>query len=311
MKAPILLLAVIALFITSIANSQTYTFDFSQGNNAFVGGVSDFGVDQSEQHQFTFDNRPLPSPIEGENAQYMSGINPSDDLFMYMKRHITGLQPNATYEVTFTVTFASIYPTNAFGVGGPPGEGVTMKAGVTVIEPDTFITQKGGPFIIMNIDKGNQSQPGLDMDTIGHVGVSDTTTVYTLKTNDNVGSPFMFSTDASGEAWIIIGTDSGFEATTSLYYTDVVVDFSLLSSDDDVVDDGSVRVYPNPSDGLVTISKENGNLQSFSIHSVEGKLILEDKINESSVMVNLAEGIYVVKVVDDGGRSVLKRIVVQ
>jgi hypothetical protein len=311
MKAPILLITILALLHTSAAYSQTYTFDFSQGDNEFIGGVSDFGVEQSEQHEFTFDNRPLPSPIEGENAQYMSGINPSDDLFMYMKRHITGLQPNATYEVTFTVTFASIYPTNAIGVGGPPGEGVTMKAGVTVIEPDTFITQKGEPFIIMNIDKGNQSQPGLDMDTIGHVGVSDTTTVYTIKTNDNVGSPFSFSTDASGEAWVIVGTDSGFEATTSLYYTDVVVEFSLVSSDDDVADDGSVRVYPNPSDGLVTISKEHGRLQSFSVHTVEGKLIVEDVINESSVRLNLADGIYVIRVIDEHGKSVVKRIVVQ
>ena len=308
----ILLSIIILLTITyQQSHAQTFIYDFAEGDNGFIGGVSDFGVDQSDQHEFTFDNRPLPSPIEGENAQYMSGINPSDDLFMYMKKHISGLQPNATYEVTFTVTFASIYPTNALGVGGAPGESVTMKAGVTVLEPDTFITQKGGPFVIMNIDKGNQSQPGLDMDTIGHVGVNDTTTVYTLKTNDNEGSPFVFSTDASGEAWIIVGTDSGFESATSLYYTEVVAEFSLVSSDDDLEDDGSVQVYPNPSDGVITIKKDNGRLSSFSIYSATGKLVIEDKVDESMVMVNLMSGIYVLRLVDDLGKVFVRKIMVE
>ena len=123
------LVLTVLTFLWHTSYSQTYTFDFALGDHSFVGGVSDFGVNQSEQHEFTFSNEPLPAPLEGENAQYVSGINPSDDLFMYMKRTITGLQPNTTYEVTFRVTFASIYQTNAFGVGGPPGEGVTMKAG--------------------------------------------------------------------------------------------------------------------------------------------------------------------------------------
>jgi hypothetical protein len=37
----------------------------------------------------------------------------------------------------------------------------------------------------MNIDKDNQTQHGLDINAIGHVGVTDTTTVYTLKSNNN------------------------------------------------------------------------------------------------------------------------------
>jgi hypothetical protein len=291
-------------------SGQTYTFDFSQGDNGFVGGVSDFGVDQSEQHMFTFDNRPLPSPIEGENAQYMSGVNPSDDLFMYMKRQITGLEPFATYEVTFTVTFASIYPTNAIGVGGPPGEGVTMKAGVTVIEPDTLVAQKGGPFVMMNIDKGNQSQPGLDMDTIGHVGVSDTTTVYTLKTNDNAGSPFMFSTGANGDAWVIVGTDSGFEATTSLYYTDVEVDFSLLSSDEGLLDEKALSIYPNPAQDAVTMELSDGVIREFIITDVAGKEYLRSSPHSGRVVVELPAGVFVARVIDEEGRIGLRKVIV-
>ncbi|RYD41737.1 MAG: hypothetical protein EOP85_12225 [Verrucomicrobiaceae bacterium] len=46
---------------------------------------------------------------------------------------------------------------------------------------------------------------------------------YRLKTLTNAGKPFYFKTDASGKGWIFIGTDSGFEATTSVYFTQVNV----------------------------------------------------------------------------------------
>ncbi|MDQ3018123.1 MAG: hypothetical protein M3R25_15535, partial [Bacteroidota bacterium] len=175
------------LILSWSASGQTYTFDFSEDQQDFEGGVSDFAVAQSGQHEFTFENKYFQPPLDTlKLAQYISGINPSDDLFMYMKRQITGLQPNTTYRVTFVVEFASIYPTNGIGVGGAPGESVTMKAGLTLIEPDTMIINKGGPFVTMNIDKGNQTQPGADMDTIGHVGVNDTTSVWAEKTNHNV-----------------------------------------------------------------------------------------------------------------------------
>src|SRR4030095_9895215 len=142
--------------------------------------------------------------------------NRSASLFIYIKKNITALHPGTMYQAIFHIEFASIYPTNAIGIGGPPGEGVTMKAGLTQIEPDTII-DKGNAYVAMNIDKGNQSTPGADMDTIGHGGVNDTTTVYTLKTNSNIGHPFIFTSDDLGEGWFSLGADSGFEGQTSLY----------------------------------------------------------------------------------------------
>lgn len=307
----LIIVSIISILSTFIfLNAQSYTFDFSIDDRQFVGGVSDFGVDQSQQHQFTFDNRPLPSPLNTQqNAQYLSGINPSDDLFMFMKRKITGLQPNTIYEVTFNVEFASIYPTNAIGVGGPPGEGVTMKAGLTQIEPDTMIINKGGSYVSMNIDKGNQSIPGMDMDTIGHVGVSDTTTVYTLKTNDNIEHPFVFTSDPSGEGWFILGTDSGFEAQTSLYFTTITVEFSEITSVEDGIERDDIIIYPNPSPGEIFISSKDGDVERIQIFDTAGRSVLSNTINSGTISFHLPKSEYVFRITTRNS-IVVKRVIV-
>ncbi len=293
-------------------SAQTYTFDFSVSDQLFEGGVSDFGVGQSEQHHFTFENRNFTPPLDTTRlAQYVSGVNPSDDLFMYMKRKITGLQPNTTYHVTFVVEFASIYPTNAIGVGGPPGEGVTMKAGLTLIEPDTMIIDEGGfPFVAMNIDKGNQTTPGPDMDTLGHVGVSDTTKVYTMKTNDNIDHPFTFTTDQTGAAWLIIGTDSGFEAETALYYSSVTVDFTISTGATVGLHPGDVLVYPNPSSGVVYVSSSGGDFDMIRIYDTSGRLFRSYLTKSSDVAFYLPRSDYLLKI-SSGNSTVVKRVLVQ
>jgi putative lipoprotein len=42
---------------------------------------------------------------------------------------------------------------------------------------------------------------------------------YKIKTLTSEGSPLSVTTDASGGVWLIVGTDSGFEGLTALYYS--------------------------------------------------------------------------------------------
>ncbi len=275
--------------------AQSFVFDFNIDNQQFSSGVSDYGVNQWEQIEYTYTNTNLRPPLDTfMHGQYISGINPSDDLFMFLKRHITGLQPNTKYEVTIEVEFASPYPTNAIGVGGAPGEGVTMKAGMTQIEPDTTIINKGGPFVIMNIDKGNQSNPGTDMDTIGHVGVNDTTTVWALKTNHNLNHPFLFTTDNTGSGWLIVGTDSGFESKTELFYTKVTVQFTPLTSVGHNLQPTEIHMFPNPSFGKVNFTSDAGNIDLIRIYDMMGRLKGTYLPQEDEINLHLPAGIYYV-----------------
>lgn len=198
--------------------SYTVTFNFYDDANGWIGDFSDYPVNGEEFYALEQGWTNLPVPLDTlKGAFRISGNNHSDDLFMYLKRKVDGLRPSTSYRITFEVELASNAPTNAAGIGGAPGESVILKVGAVQRQPDKVVVDG---YYLMNLDKGNQSASGEDMVAIGHVGVSDTTSVYTL-INRNNGSPFMVNTDVSGEFWVIVGTDSGFEGITTLYYSNI------------------------------------------------------------------------------------------
>ena len=278
---------------------QNYHFDFQNGTEGWVGGFADYPVGEESSYELMFARRSLPVPLDTtQYGLYVSGLNRSDDLFMFIKKEIRGLQPNTSYLVNISVNFASKYPTHATGVGGAPGEGVTMKAGITLVEPDTIHERT---YVRMNIDKGNQRIPGPDMDTIGHVGVTDTTTVYTLKTNSNAGHPFAITTDSTGNIWVIIGTDSGFEGTTSIYYNEIDVAVSEMTATEKQILWRHPVLYPNPSRGDIYFNAKKLPAKII-IYSPSGQAILSMLNPTRTLRLPLSSGVYMVKGFDDANR---------
>ncbi len=100
-----------------------------------------------------------------------------------------------------------------------PGEGVALGIGITLIEPIKVVN---GSYFRMNIDKSNQGHSGKDRKVIGNIANGTNATQYVLlqKTGE-----FTFTTDNTGKAWATVSTDSGFEATTALYYTKIKLEF--------------------------------------------------------------------------------------
>ncbi len=205
---------------------QTVRIDFTQGTQGWVAGFADYPVGQDGFFELEADYRALLSPLNtSQNAQYISGNNHSDDLWMYYKGQVAGLDANRGYAVRFEVEIATNVPNGCIGVGGAPGEGVTVKAGASTSEPEAIVI--GGDWR-MNVDKGQQTNGGDDALAIGDVA----NTVpcgepprWELKQLSSGLESLQVQTDGSGSVWLFVGTDSGFEATTSIYYTWVVATF--------------------------------------------------------------------------------------
>ncbi len=274
----------IYLLFVSILNAQTFFFDFASGYEDWDGNFADYPVGAENDYELKFEHTSLPANIDStQKALKISGFNKSDDLFMYFYKHIAGLQPHTTYSINFSVEFASDAPTNAYGVGGAPGEGVTMKAGAVLYQPDRLISYERGyaeGYYVMNLDKGNQVSPGADMDSIGHAGVTDTTTRFALKTNTNEGHPFTIKTDSVGTVWLIIGTDSGYEGKTTLYYNRITAVFEKVTAisapgTEEPSDFFLAQNYPNPFNPSTVISyqiKAPGMVE-FSVYNMAGKKV--------------------------------------
>lgn len=205
------------------------SYDFSQGQYDWQADFSDYPAtaEDSVNYELKFEYTDRPANLGSGKAIMMSGINHSDDLFMFMKKKITGLEPDTDYNLVFEVELASNAPTGAVGIGGAPGESVYLKVGACYKEPKKVIDE--GKYTL-NIDKGDQINAGEDMIVLGNIAVAPTTTNYTLitRTNATANAPFVARTNSQGELWIIVGTDSGFEGTTTLYYTKVNIVFSVL-----------------------------------------------------------------------------------
>ena len=139
---------------------------------------------------------------------------------MFIKKEITGLVPNREYLVSFRVRFASNVANGQVGIGGSPGESVYIKAGATPVEPVKQLNQDD--FYELNIDKGNQSQGGSAMVVLGNFANGTEENVYTLKTLTN-SFPFRARANSEGRLWLIVGTDSGFEGTTTIYYDEIEI----------------------------------------------------------------------------------------
>lgn len=199
----------------------TFTFDFSEDTEGWDVEFADYPVGEETFYELSFAHSVLPPPLDQNTYSVMiSGNNHSDDLFMYLKKKITGLKSNTEYHVTCQVEVASQYPQSAMGVGGGPGSSVWLKVGATKIEPAPIIS---GTWYRMNIDKGNQAGGGQDMNVVGSIGIDGDDFVYTLIQRDNEDQSFFVQSDENGGLWLIAGTDSGFEATTTIYYNTISV----------------------------------------------------------------------------------------
>jgi hypothetical protein len=78
----------------------------------------------------------------------------------------------------------------------------------------------------LNIDKGNQSQSGTAALVIGTAGNLSGTLTWELKELRSEPGRLTMTTGSDGSAWLIVGTDSGFEGRTALYYTRVSAQFT-------------------------------------------------------------------------------------
>jgi len=201
-------------------------FDFSKGIQGWVAGFADYPVGKETEWAIGSSLAPLPAPLDASrSAILLTGVNHSDDLFMYLTRGLTGLAPNASYSARFHVTLATNAPKACAGIGGAPGESVVLKVGATATEPGRIVD--AGQYYRATFDYGSQLAGGRNAASVGDLATSNTNCSvprYELKEFDSGSMPLTFRTDGSGRLWLIVGIDSGFEGTTAAYVTAVRVE---------------------------------------------------------------------------------------
>lgn len=192
----------------TILYGQSFHFDFEDGYQEWKADFADYPVGDSAHWNLNHFHQAMPDIVPVQNGLRMVGDNFSDDLFFFMKRKIEGLHPNTKFQIIFSIDVVTDMPPNAIG-----GSDLMLKAGATIIEPKKIVVDEDGiQYYRMNINKDSQSQPGTDMDTLGHVHHDVTDNFdYHIANYQNGMEPFEITSDSNGELWVIIGAESQFE----------------------------------------------------------------------------------------------------
>lgn len=208
-----------------INSKMDYSFDFNNiGMENWRNIFSDYPVGEEVFYELTFEYSNLPEPLDTNlKSLKISGNNHSDDLFCAIYRKFDGLKPTKNYSITFNIDVASNAPTNAVGVGGSPD--ISIGAGGISFVPNNIVDD-------LNHYRPNfesKLQSGLSNEVfkvLGTIGVSDNIpTPFMIINRNNLDDPIEIMSNSEGEVWLMIATDSSFEATSTLYYKSIQISF--------------------------------------------------------------------------------------
>ena len=205
----------------AFAAESGMNFDFEGGDSGFLPIFADLPAVEGTEEFYELEHGHVTVPVEGAGkGMFLSGNNHSDDLFMGYYRELAGLTPGERYVFQVTFQLATDVEGGLIGIGGSPGASVYVKGGVTARKPVAAETEER--YYRLNLDKGNQGTGGADMALLGDMEkyAPQRPGEYEFKT-------FAFAAEAvpgeDGKVYLILGTDSGFEGTSSWYADNISV----------------------------------------------------------------------------------------
>ena len=213
------------------------SYDFGTGAHGWTADVAEYPISVGPSISFEAGLRQLPdmAPRGSTGTAFLlSSNNTADDLFTFMKREIrgrAGLLPLQDYRVRYRMRFLSDAPSGCFGIGGAPGESVYLKAGGSAREPKPVRVRAD---IELNLPKGDQAQPGGVLSVAGDVANGIPCEEVSFERPLPLGLverevSHIVRTDRRGHLWLLVGTDSGFEGATTLYFQTIEVTLTPLA----------------------------------------------------------------------------------
>jgi len=214
--------AVAASAAGQAAAAKTYSYDFSNGAEGWSADFSDYSPSSIEM-ELQAGVAPLPTGTADGDGFFIQGNNHSDDLYMFLKRHLgpaDGITAGRRYSVQSSVTFWSNSP-DCVGVGGSAGGSVYLKAGASTAEPVVSLVDNRYQ---VSLDKNEQAGEGTDATVLGNIDSGETCkSKKWVKVTRMSSTTLEVRADDVSNLWLNVGTESGFEGLTKLYYSNVSV----------------------------------------------------------------------------------------
>lgn len=205
-------------------STVSVSYDFESGSQGWQGGAGDYPNGAQDQVAFMSEVRPVPDVEDGGSGLYVQADNINQDVFIYLKRKLDaddGVEPDTSYKVDYSITFASNYPNDC---PTTPGSKVQLKAGLSTFEPASILSSDQQTYD-MNVRVGEGAVGGEEASSVSnimHEAPCDEvgTSAFVSVTRSHV-HPTAVETAPDGTIWLLIGLDSRLQGTNELYFLDI------------------------------------------------------------------------------------------
>ncbi len=203
-----------------------YIEKFDQGISDWIGGFADYPDSLESELDLKIEYKELDNVFEEDNhALVLSGKNPHEDLFYYISRKFSDLDPNSVYQLSFSYEILM----EAIGKNTVDETELYFKAGGLSVKPESTLdfspVSENAAYNYLNADKGNDQVNGTDQ--IYYFGKIeehlDQEKVILKGETDQIS--ILVQTNANGEFWIIFGIDSNTPSELSFAFNTIIVFF--------------------------------------------------------------------------------------
>lgn len=194
-----------------------FFWDFNSGADGWIGDFAEYPTGEEAIYEMMFRHTQLPD-TSGQHVLMLSAVNHDSNLFMFIKKKVSGLEPYAVYYVDFTIEYTCDIP---LAQSGDSESKVFLSAGASQSEPFK-IAGEGGKYGI-SIDKSTRLINGDDMYVLGSPIPFEEKSPFEFKFLESV-KPLHRVANPEGELWLIIGIESEIDSLNAIYIRTVKVE---------------------------------------------------------------------------------------
>lgn len=253
-----------ALFAPRV-RAQSYNTTFNNGDDGWVGSAVGYQPNMRKDYGISvYWNLFGQSSSQGERSGLLfKGKNISGELFVYAFRHITGLQPNSVYQITFNTTVYDMpKPVAAKGR-------VCVKGGSLLKIPAQLYLYQ----VESNFDKGVFGKDGADLQVIDCINVSPNGGKHVVQ---NYRRPIEGHTNHKGELYLIYGFEAepNLVNVPDLFLSFLRTTFTYKRPYQNVEHASSIRLFALPNNqGYYFDTDWEADLAMIGVYSTAGHLI--------------------------------------
>lgn len=166
----------------------------------------------------------VPGHFNESKAMRIKGKNQDEKLFMFIKRQIHGLDPNANYQIDCEVRLISDLLAET---ENNKGIDVFFKYSTSTIEPLVVANAEKGRNEL-NLDTISREESGGEIKYVEKINPPISKQIAVDQVINSYNRPLLGRTDAEGKLWVLMGTELHSQAEMAFYYNTIVIYYTRL-----------------------------------------------------------------------------------